>query len=125
MKKSFVKVLALALVAVMLVSSLVSCGKKLSGSYEAELELFGQKWNVTYTFSGSDVEAVSKVTVLGTVKSTPASGTYEIVENSDGTMEITFDFETETDLFKDGTFTFAEGEDYIKIGTSQYQKVEK
>jgi len=125
MKKSFVKVLALALVAVMLVSSLVSCGKKLSGSYEAEIDFLGQKWNVTYTFSGSDVEVVSKVTVLGTVKSTPASGTYEIVENSDGTMEITFDFETETDLFKDGTFTFAEGEDYIKIGTSQYQKVEK
>ena len=56
MKKSFVKVLALALVAVMLVSSLVSCGKKLSGSYEAEIDFLGQKWNVTYTFSGSDVE---------------------------------------------------------------------
>lgn len=125
MKKSFIKVLALALVAVMLVTSLVSCGKRLSGSYESNFELFGQKWTVSYTFSGNDVEAVSKVTVLGNITSTPASGTYEIVENADGTMEITFDFETETDTFKDGTFVFVEGEDFIQIGTSQYQKVEK
>ena len=40
-------------------------------------------------------------------------------------MEITIDFETESDLFKDGTFTFEETEEYIKIGKSQYNKIAK
>ena len=46
-------------------------------------------------------------------------------ENADGSFEITFDFADETELFKDGTYTFAEGESYIKIGDSKYDKVTK
>ena len=47
------------------------------------------------------------------------SGTYEITENDDGTMEITINLETEDDHIKSGTYTFEEGEDYIKIGPSK------
>lgn len=125
MKMSFKKFMTTALVMVMLVCSMAACGKSLSGSYESEVELLGQSWNVTYTFKGKNVEAVSKVTILGNVQNTTSTGTYELVENADGTMEITIDFENETDLFKDGTFTFEEAEEYIKIGKSQYNKITK
>ena len=125
MKNYLKKIVTTALVMVMLVCSMAACGKSLSGSYGSEIELFGQSWNVTYTFKGKNVEAVSKVTILGNVQNTTSNGTYELVENADGTMEITIDFENETDLFKDGTFTFEEAEEYIKIGKSQYNKIAK
>lgn len=125
MKKYFAKFITVTLVMVMMVCSMAACGKSVSGSYESELEFFGQSWNVTYTFKGKNVEATSKVTILGNVENTTSTGTYELVENADGTMEITFDFADETELFKDGTYTFAQGESYIKIGDSQYDKVEK
>ena len=125
MKKSFKKIMTVAIAMMMVVCSMAACGKSLSGSYESEVEILGQSWNVTYTFKGKNVEAVSKVTILGNVQNTTSTGTYELVENADGTMEITMDFENETDLFKDGTFTFEEAEEYIKIGKSQYNKVTK
>ena len=125
MKKSFKKIMTVTLAMIMLVCSMTACGKSLSGSYESELEILGQSWNVTYTFKGKNVEAVSKVTILGNVQNTTSTGTYELVENADGTMEITIDFETESDLFKDGTFTFEETEEYIKIGKNQYNKITK
>ena len=125
MKNSFKKIVTLALIVVMLVGSFAGCGKSLSGSYESKVEFLGQSWNVTYTFSGKKVKAESKVTILGNVETKSGNGTYEIVENADGSMEITFDFEEESDLFKDGTYTFTEAEEYIKIGESQYNKVGK
>ena len=125
MKKTMKRMFTLVLIAVMLVASFAGCGKSLSGSYEAEIKVLGQSWKVTYTFSGKKLEAESKVTILGNVDSKTSNGTYEIVENADGSMEITIDFEEETELFKDGTFTFTEGEDYIKIGEAKYNKVEK
>ena len=125
MKKTFLKVITLSLVTVMLVCALASCGKMVFGTYDTQIEIFGQKWTVTYNFKGTKVEATSKATVLGQVKSETVEGTYKIVENSDGSMEITFDFEKETDIFKNETVTFEQGEDYIKLGLTQYNKVEK
>ncbi len=126
MKKTFLKVLTISLVAVMLVCTLASCAKTVpAGSYDAQIEIFGQKWTVTYTFKGNKVEAVNKATVLGNVKTETVEGKYKITENSDGSMEITFEFEKETDLFKNETVTFEEGEGYIKLGLVTYNKVEK
>ena len=126
MKKSMVKTITLILIAAVLMCSLTACAKKVpSGSYEAEIEIFGQSGNVTYTFSGSKVEAVSKVTILGMVKNETAAGTAEITENPDGSMEITVDFEQETDIFEDMTVTYKEGDGYIELGGVTYTKVEK
>lgn len=125
MKKTILKVLTLSLVAVMLLCTLASCGKMISGSYDSQIEFLGQKWTVTYTFKANKVEAVSKATILGNVKSETVEGTYKITENSDGSMEITFDFEKETDIFKNETVTFEQGEDYIKLGLTTYNKVQK
>ena len=125
MKKTLVRVLTLTLVAVMLVTMLASCGKKLSGSYESEVSILGQSYNITYTFSGSKVDVVSKLTLLGKVTTTEYAGEYEIAEKDDGTMEITFTFEQDDDTVKSGTYVFEEGETFIKIGAVQYNKVEK
>ena len=125
MKNTLIKLLAVAVVAVMLVATLVSCGKSLSGAYSSEVSLLGQSWDVTYTFKGSKVVAESKTTILGKVNTTECIGTYEITENADGSLEISLDFEDGSDLFKDGTFTLEQGEDYIKIGGIKYSKVEK
>ena len=122
MKKTILKAITLLLATITLVCALTSCAKRISGSYSAELEILSQSWEVTYTFKGSKVEAVSKTTFLGTITTNECNGKYEIVENEDGTFEITFDFEEENDLFKDGTYTFEEGENFIKIGGSTYTK---
>lgn len=125
MKKTFIKVLTLMLVAVLLVGSLASCGKRVPrGTYEAELEILGQSVKTSYTFKGGKVEVTTKTTLLGQVNSQTAEGKYEIAENDDGTMEITFEFETENDVAKNGTVTYKEGEDYIELGGIKYTKAD-
>lgn len=119
------RIISLVLVAVMLVCVLASCGKKVaSGSYEAELSVLGQSAGVTYTFKGNKIVAESKVEVLGFENTTSAEGTYEIVENDDGDLEIKIDFDDETEIFRDGTYSFSEGDDYIKISGVKYEKVD-
>ena len=125
MKNTLIKLLAVAVVAVMLVATLASCGKSLSGAYSSKIELLGQSWDVTYTFKGSKVEAVSKATLLGKVTTEESVGEYEIIENADGSLEIKIDFEDENSLFRDGTYTLEQGDDYIKIGGVQYNKADK
>ncbi len=125
MKKTMTKLAAFVLAMLMMTCIFASCAKTLSGSYEAELSLLGQGVNVTYTFSGSKVTVTSKVTILGTVNTEEIKGTYEIAENADGSLEITFDFEEETATFRDGTYTFSEEENSIKIAGVPYNKVEK
>ena len=122
------KIISTILVCVLLlgcVFTLASCSKTVSGTYEGKIDIGLASYAVTYTFSGKKVTAVSKGTVVGVVVSEEAKGTYEITENEDGTMEITFDFEEEKTVFKDGTVTFAEGEDYIQLAGLKYTKVEK
>jgi major membrane immunogen (membrane-anchored lipoprotein) len=121
MKKT-IRIVALMLVLVMSVCALASCGKKLSGKYEGKLEVLGQSVSVTYDFSGSKVEITTKATILGSVNTETEEAEYEIVENDDGTMEITFITVEDGKEVKD-TLTFEEGEDYIKLGGIQYNKV--
>ena len=113
MKKS-VRILAIAMVAVMLCLTLVSCGKTLSGKYEAtvlgsgiELEFDGKKVTYTAKVLGADAASIE--------------GTYEIKDD-----KITLSFDSEDAEKLDGTFDFEEGEDYIKIGAlGKFTKVEK
>ncbi len=124
--KKLLKITSLLLVVVTLCLSLASCGKKLSGSYEAEINAIAFKYTATYTFSGKKVNVEKKTTgaITGKVESVEFNGTYEIEENKDGTMEITFTFEDEDEEIKSGTYTFEEGEDFIKIGSAKYTKVD-
>ena len=120
MKNTLRNVLVIALAALMLFS-LASCGKKLSGTYTADVLGTGSKM----VFKGKDVTV--SVTVLGQ-EIASVEGTYKI---KDG--EITFEFsndEADEDA-KDvldalsGTLTFEEGDDYIKIGGTKYNLEKK
>ena len=125
MKKTFLKLAAFMLAAVMMSCMFVSCAKKISGTYEADITLLGQGMTVTYTFSGSKFEATNEISILGQGKTNSVSGTYEIIEYDDGSMEIKLDFEEETTEFQNGTYSFEDGESYIKIGGVKYTKIEK
>jgi hypothetical protein len=110
------KLMCVALVLVM-VLSLAACGKTLKGTYEAELDLLLVKTAVTCEFSGSKVTVTQKASsILGNVETETFEGKYEIAENEDGTLEITFEFENEENLFGNNTYTLEQGEDYVKIG---------
>ena len=122
--KKFTKVIAIVLVLATLVCVFASCGKKLKGKYTGEINLVVAKYQVTYNFSGS------KVTVTHTTSNfltgsdtTTVEGKYEIAESDNG-MEITFTFENEDDVAKSATYSFEEGEDYIKINGIKYTKAE-
>lgn len=91
--KTFKRVLALALAAVM-VLALVSCAKTLSGTYVAGGDLGGIAGAKTaYTFSGSKVTVTITATLLGSSSTTKYEGTYEITEAEDGSMTISMSFE--------------------------------
>ena len=125
MKKT-VRILAVAMALLMVTLVFASCGKTLKGTYKAEFGVGGLAgYTATYTFSGSKVEITKTGTLVGMSNTTTMTGTYEITEKDDGSMEITITLDSEDDDIKSGTFTFEEGEDYIKIGLVKYDKVEK
>lgn len=116
MKKS-VRIIAIALVAVMLCLSLVSCGKKLSGTYSAIVLGSGAE----YEFKGSKVEITVKAVGIVVAE---VEGKYSIDDD-----KITFEFETEDSKEADevkkysGTFDFEEKDNGdIKIGLITYEK---
>ena len=110
MKKS-IRIIAVALVAVMLCLSLVACGKKLSGTYSAEILGSGAE----YEFKGSKVTITVKA--LG-AEIGSAEGKYSIKDD-----KITFEFDSDDDDVKEysGTFDFEETDDGIKIGIVEYK----
>ena len=109
MSKNIIRLSALALVTIMLVALLASCGGP-SGTYEATV--LGQ--SMSYTFKGGNKVAI-KVTLLGTV--TTFEGKYKISGD-----EITFKFEDSEAKSYNGTMTFEQGDDYVKIGEIKYTK---
>ena len=118
MKKTL-RIVAIAMVAVILCLSLASCGKKLSGEY-----YFGDKsitkTYTTYEFSGSKVSV--EAYVLGQkVGDDSFEGKYSI---KDGDITITWkDSDGEE---QSSTQAFEELEDgSIKIGAITYKKAEK
>ena len=121
MKKTMTRIIAVALVAVMLCLGLASCGKKLSGTYSADLFGTGTKM----TFDGKNVKIAITATLLGEVASVDA--TYKIKDD-----KISFDFADEEEVSNDlakkvlesieEPVDFEEGDDYIKIGGVKYTK---
>lgn len=108
------RIVALALVAVMLTMTLASCGTKLSGTYSAEIIGSG----VEYEFKGSKVSITVKA--LG-MELGSAEGKYSIKKDK---ITFTFDSDDEDVEKYDGTFDFEKGDDYIKIGAITYKKAD-
>ena len=112
--KKFTKVIALVLVLSTLVCVFASCGKKLSGKYEATA--FGT--GTCLTFKGGKVSAQFKL--LGSYGDA-VEGKYQI---KDGQITITFEGDDKDAKALEGTFDFEEGDNYIKIGLIKYTKVD-
>ena len=120
--KMTIRIIALAMVSLILCLALASCGKTLSGTYEAVATSEGilgaiadaVNTGVKYTFSGSKVTI--ETTLLGSVKT--FEGKYSIDDD-----KITFTFEDEDAEEYSGTQTFEELENGdIKIGIITYEK---
>ena len=114
MKKTFVKVIALALVLVTVACLFASCGKRISGKYEATLIGTG----TCLEFKGGKVIAQFKL--LGSYGD-PVEGKYEI---KDDKITLTFEGDNKDADALEGTFDFEEGDNYIKIGAIKYTKVD-
>ena len=119
MKKTFIKIVSLVLVAVIACTALVSCGKKLSGDYYFGDKEFTKSYT-EYSFSGSKV-AISVYALGNKLGDESYEAKYSI---KDGEITLTWenaDGETQT-----LTQTFEEFEDgSIKIGVLSLKKVEK
>ena len=123
MTKTMTRLIAVALVAVMLCIGLASCAKTISGSYKGEINILLASYEVIYEFKGNNVTVTRKVeSVLGDSDPVVLEGTYEITEDDDGELKIEFTYETEDDVVKGGKFDFEEGDDYIKIAGIKYSK---
>ena len=88
MKKILSVVLACALL-VGCLFTLASCGKKLSGSYTAEVEILGQSGSTTYDFHGGKVDIITKTKLLGNINTETVEAKYEIAE-VDGELDEKF-----------------------------------
>lgn len=121
--KNTVRILSVVMAVLMVTLMFASCAKTISGTYSAEIDIGVLKYTATYEFSGKNVTVTKVVNpLIGDSKTSTIEGTYEIVENDDGTMDITLSFETEDEHITSGTFDFEEGDNYIKIGLAQYNK---
>ena len=115
MKRSIIKVVALLTLAVIVCMAVASCGKTLSGKYEADAVIA----KVELEFKGNKVIIIPSA--FG-VSSDAIEGTYKI---KDDKITITFDGDAEEEAEEydlSGTLDFEEGDDYIKIGLIKYTK---
>ena len=116
MKKTILKIVALSLVAVMMCALLASCGKTLSGTYSAKLDVAVASSETSYTFSGKKVTIEITTGLAGFEKTVEFEGTYEIDDD-----KITFTFEGDGEDYS-GTVPFEKTDDGIKIAGIEYKK---
>jgi hypothetical protein len=116
------KIISTILVCVLLLGcmmSMASCGKMLSGKYEADLLAA----KCTYEFAIGGKVTLTVDPILGSTAT--FEGKYDV---NDETKEITFVFESEDAKEYNGTQDFSQGEEdgvkYIKIGLVKYTKVD-
>ena len=126
--KTMIKVMAVALLAVMMCTVLASC-TTISGTYSATYESEGflglgaGSYTTTYEFKGKNVTRTDDVTIGSKTTTSTVTGTYEI---QDDKIVITWDKDVETG---DGqasttksTFDFAKGDGFVLIDGRQYDK---
>lgn len=128
--KTMTKVMAVALVAVVMCMVLASCGNTISGTYSATYEsegIFGfgaGSYTTTYEFKGKNVVMTTDATVGGKTTSTTVNGTYVI---EDDKIIFTWDKNVETNengdsVVSSNTYEFSKGDDFIYIGDQKYDK---
>ena len=121
--KTMTRVVAVALVAVMMCMMLASCGATINGTYSAETDLVLAKVKYTYEFKGKNVTVTTETTILGTTILNTQKGTYEI-EDEKITFTWTDEGEKKDDatIVESGPFDFEKGDDFILIGKIKLNK---
>lgn len=117
--KNVIRLIAVALVVVMTVSALASCGVTLSGTYEAKADLAVAGGSTSYKFSGSKYTMTTTTSVLGTSTTTEQKGSYKIEKktetNSNGdkttTMTITFTWKDDDGKEQSTTLPFSQNKE--------------
>ena len=128
--KTMTRVMAVALVAVVMCMVLASCGNTISGTYSATYESegflgFGKgSYTTTYEFKGKDVVMTVEATVGGKTTTTTTNGTYTI---EDDQIIFTWDRNVETNENGDSVvstnkYEFSKGDNFIYIGDQKYDK---
>lgn len=119
MKKTLVRVLAIALVAVTLVFVLASCGGVPAGEYiNGDPEI--TKSYTKYTFKGNKVTA--EVYALGSKTDASFEGTYKV---KDGNITFTYEDEDGNEKTTDPVVYKENDDGSIEIGLLTLKKVEK
>ena len=124
------RIISTILVCVLLlgcVMSLSSCGKMLTGKYEAEVDAIVAGGNVVYEFTPFGYTKTTTTEVLGFEKSSVEEGKYKIAENDEGELTITFTYEVDGEE-KTESVAFSQGEEngvkYIKLGLVKFTKLD-
>ena len=121
--KTMTRVVAVALVAVIMTMMLASCGNTINGTYSAETDLLIAKVKYTYEFKGKNVTVTTETTILKTTIVNTQKGTYEIEDD-----KITFTWTDEGEKKDDATiveagpFDFEKGDDFILIDKIKLNK---
>ena len=126
--KTMIKVMAVALLAVMMCTVLASCST-ISGTYSATYESEGflglgaGSYTTTYEFKGKNITRTDDVTVGSKTTTNTLTGTYEI---QDDKIVITWDKDVETgdgqSSTTKSTYDFAKGDGFVLIDGRQYNK---
>ena len=126
--KTMIKVMAVALLAVMMCTVLASC-TTISGTYSATYESEGflglgaGSYTTTYEFKGKNVTRTDDVTIGSKTTTNTLTGTYEI---QDDKIVITWDKDVETgdgqSSTTKSTYDFAKGDGFVLIDGRQYNK---
>lgn len=114
--KTMLKIMAVALVAVMMCTVLASCANTLNGKYTGTMKVVLVDVKYTYEFKGNNVTVTTETPVFGTTIVYSQTGTYEI---KDDQITFTWSEGEEKDgatVVETGPYKFEKGSDYIKIG---------
>ncbi|MBQ9071493.1 MAG: hypothetical protein IJY23_09155 [Clostridia bacterium] len=121
------RIISTLLVCVLLlgcVFTLASCGKMLSGKYEASIS---DENKTTYEFSMNKVTKTTSIGAFGFAKTTTTEGKYKITENDEGKLKITFTWEVDG-AEESETFNFDKVEtsdsEYIELNGIKFTKVD-
>jgi len=112
----------------MLCATLASCGK-VNGTYTADLTVLSTGAKITYDFGAfKKVTLTVETLVAGSVTGTKIiEGKYDVEEKDDGSMNITFTFESKeeeaTTYGGTQTLKIDKENDTITIGLVTYKKV--
>ena len=124
--KTMTKVVAVALVAVIMCMMLASCGNTISGTYSGKGSGLLSGVSYSYEFKGKNFKVTYSGSVGGMGGSLdPQEGTYEITKADDGSLQIAFTIEEDGKTVTSDPVSYVKGDGYIEIDGIKLTKKDK